>query len=630
MTNPYVYRGPLHESSSFYGRRHELNEIGAFLKGNQSISLVGPRKIGKTSLLFHLLRKETRKRLELDQEYLFVYLDCEVLGDGGHEELFGQFAAEIEATLDLYQLPIDPVISSAVSQPGRIPFERAVRWLNQQGRRVIMMLDEFERLSVNPNLNVNFFNALRSAASRYRLAFLTASAKPLIQLTYSNQSQDILSSPFFNIFAPQFLGLFSREEATQAIQEPAQSAGSPFTPEQAEQIYLLAGGHPLAIQVAGFYAYEHRGQDRLVEERTMQELNPHFQYYWHNLTRSEQKTMMLLNNVHEQETSDTTIRALLRDLVLKCLLIGSGDDYVYPYRAWQLFVDHQASLSKGSPLRLRDSLVGVHLGPYEITEPLARGGMAEIYKGRHTRLERVVAIKVLPASLAVEEDFRQRFEREAQAVAGLRHPNIVQVYDFGDVDGLYYMVMEFIDGESLAHVLKRKGKVPLEEAMPIIADLAAALDYAHERGLVHRDVKPSNILLQTIPGEVPKRRAILSDFGIAKIRGGSSNQTRSGVLIGTLDYIAPEQIKSSGTVTKKADIYSVGIILYQMLTGELPFTGDNPGAVMLSHMQDVPPDPRLAHPDLPDEFTGVIDHALAKDPDERPESVRALISVLQR
>jgi serine/threonine-protein kinase len=232
-------------------------------------------------------------------------------------------------------------------------------------------------------------------------------------------------------------------------------------------------------------------------------------------------------------------------------------------------------------------------------------------------LERTVAIKILPTSLAAESDFRQRFEREAQSVAALRHPNIVQVFDFGDVEGMYYMVIEFIAGNDLAYLMKERGPLPVEMARPLIGDIASALDYAHLQGLIHRDVKPSNVLLQptTDVGDAGWR-CILTDFGIAKMRIGGGD-TKTGTMMGTLDYMAPEQINATAKVDEKADIYSLGVMLYQMLTGELPYQGDNLGMVLMAHLKEPIPDPRGFIPDLPAQIAETVMRAMAKDPNER-------------
>lgn len=645
MNNPYISRGPVRIPEMFFGREHELQEIAAFLAGNQSVSMIGPRKIGKTSLLFHLLRPEIWPTIGLDERNLFIYLDCEVLGEGGHAEIFGQFAAEMAAALDERGLPPEPALETALTRPTRLSFEAAVRKLNQRGLRVVLILDEFERLSTNSALDVNFFNALRSAAGRYQLAFITASARPLIELTYSGRSQEILSSPFFNIFAPLFLGLLSREESLALIREPAAHAGRPFPEESQAFIYELAGGHPLALQVACFHAWRAAGDHAAIEQQTLQELEAHFQYAWHNLTPAEQETLHHIARNPARAESGTTMRGVLRDLVQKCLLVADGESYRYSSRAWACFVAAQpltsdrpthparpvlASADSPSMLETRVGglLVGAQIGPYEILKPIGHGGMAEVYEGRHLRLGRPVAIKILSASLAAEADFRTRFEREARAVAALNHPHIVQVYDFGDVNGMYYMAMEYIAGSDLAQRLRESGPLSLDEARRLLRDVAGALDYAHALGMVHRDVKPSNVLLRPSVFPEGQCRAVLTDFGIARIRSGGNGVTKAGMMMGTLEYMAPEQIRSPGEVDGRADVYALGVMLFQMLTGQLPFTGDNPGSVMLAHLQQPAPDPRTLVPDLPEQVAAAILRALAKDPAERFHTPGALAEAL--
>jgi len=628
MENPYIFRGPVHDPKMFFGRTHELNGIAAFLRGNQSISIVGPRKIGKTSLLFHLLRPETWPDLGLRTDILFAYLDCEVLGEGGHEEILALFAEEIAATLDARDLPPEPALEKAVDKPSRLSFEAAIRKLNQRNLRVVLILDEFERLSTNEALNVNFFNALRSAAGRYQLAFLTASARPLIQLTYSGRSQEILSSPFFNIFAPLFLSFLPEDEARQLIREPAQAAGTPLPPATEDFVYSLVGGHPLGLQVACFHAFDTPETLAEIKEQTIRDLSPHFQYYWHNLTPDEQSTLHQLTSAATRAPNDTTLRGILRDLVQKCLVLANGEAYRYPSQAWANFVTGQ---SPPTPRLLQTGglLTGMRLGTYEVLELLGRGGMAEVYKGRHPRLDRTVAIKILSASLATDADFRQRFEREARAVAALRHPNIVQMFDFGDVDETYYMVMEYIDGANLASYLHETGSMDLAQVRPILQDLASALDYAHAQELVHRDVKPSNVMLQPAGRDdsLPYR-AILTDFGIAKILTSDTGATKTGTMMGTLDYMAPEQIRVSKEVDGRADVYALGVMLYRALTGELPFKGDHPSAVMLGHLQEPAPDPRTLVPELPENVATAILRAMAKEPDERYPTAGALAKAM--
>jgi serine/threonine protein kinase len=266
------------------------------------------------------------------------------------------------------------------------------------------------------------------------------------------------------------------------------------------------------------------------------------------------------------------------------------------------------------------SLEGQSLGKYRILEPLGRGGMAQVYKAYHPQLDRYVAVKILRSDLVEEEEFLARFRREARAVAALRHPNIVQIYDFDVQNDLYYMVMELLEGDTLKAYLNtlrvHAEKLPLGEMVRIFSDVLAGLAYAHGEGIVHRDLKPANIMLTR------RGQAVLTDFGIAQIVGGTQ-YTVSGALMGTLSYMAPEQ-GLDGHSDARSDIYSLGIAYYEALTGTVPFDADTPLAILMKHINDPLPLPRKADPTIPESFERVALTALAKRPEDRFQSANEM------
>lgn len=268
-------------------------------------------------------------------------------------------------------------------------------------------------------------------------------------------------------------------------------------------------------------------------------------------------------------------------------------------------------------------------GSYTDLSLLGRGGMGEVYRAQHPTLNRMVAIKILPLHSEADDDAHKRFNREAQTVARLKHPNIVTLHDVGEQNGQPFMVMEYVDGPDLSTILKQRGRLPLNEALPLLEDVAAALDYAHSQGVVHRDIKPSNVMVEHITGSGQNRttRGVLMDFGIAKSYAAGTRLTQSG-MIGTLDYISPEQIQGSSEVDARADTYSFGAMTYQVLTGEMPFKHNNPGAMVLAHLMQPPPDPREIVPDLPQGAAQAIMRAMAKKPEDRFATAGAFAAAL--
>jgi serine/threonine protein kinase len=272
---------------------------------------------------------------------------------------------------------------------------------------------------------------------------------------------------------------------------------------------------------------------------------------------------------------------------------------------------------------MADTTADPHLGKvlagYRIEERIGRGGMGLVYRAEHLNLRRRAAIKIIAPELAETSGFHERFNREARIAAALQHPNIVTVYDAGDEDGLLYLAMQYIEGSDLSSVLRSQGRLRPYRALDVCRQVAAALDAAHAQGLIHRDVKPANVLIEG-------RTAFLTDFGLTKrIEGTQTNLTKAGDVVGTIHYVAPEQIEG-GRVDARTDIYSLGCLVYHCLTGELPFARDTDVAVIYAHLSEEPPRISSVRPELPGGLDAVIAKALEKAPERRFQTCADLMS----
>lgn len=265
-------------------------------------------------------------------------------------------------------------------------------------------------------------------------------------------------------------------------------------------------------------------------------------------------------------------------------------------------------------------------GRYRIEAPLGQGGMSAVYRATDPNLRRTVAIKLIHSHLAADPEFVRRFEEEAAAVARLRHPNIIQVFDFNHDGATYYMVLEYLPGHTLLEKLEQANQqrqlLSLTETLNIMIPLCEAVAYAHQQGMIHRDLKPANVMIN------PQGQPILMDFGIAKIVGGES-MTATGGVIGTVAYMSPEQIRGQKP-DNRADIYALGIILYQMISGRLPFQGENTAATMMQHLNAPVPDARQFNQAVPAALVAVIQKALAKEAAQRYQSAAEMAIALRQ
>ena len=272
---------------------------------------------------------------------------------------------------------------------------------------------------------------------------------------------------------------------------------------------------------------------------------------------------------------------------------------------------------------LRDRVVAAIGDQYELESEIGRGGMSVVYRARDVRLNRPVAIKVLPPELAYDAAVRARFTREAQTAAQLGHAHIVPIYDVGERDGVAYLVMALVTGGSLAEILTRTPRQPIDEVRRLLSEIADALAYAHLRGVIHRDIKPDNILLDAHSG-----RSMVTDFGIARAMEANSRLTATGIAVGTPTYMSPEQAVGEREIDGRSDIYSVGVLGYQMLTGRVPFSAGNSMALLLKHVSERPRPITELRPDAPRALREAIERSLMKSPEDRWPTAAALRDAL--
>ena len=272
--------------------------------------------------------------------------------------------------------------------------------------------------------------------------------------------------------------------------------------------------------------------------------------------------------------------------------------------------------------------IGTEFAGYRIEGLIARGGMGVVYRAEHPRLGATIALKVMDPELAMDEAIRERFVREARAAARVRHPNIVPIYDAGEWHGDLYIAMGYIDGDDLRTVLRKSGALPLDQTSEIGAQIASALDAAHRSGLIHRDVKPGNILIEPGAGPGSPAVAYLADLGLTKQVDSRTGVTESGALVGTIDYMAPEQMRGQ-RVDAKVDVYALACVLFECLTGSVPYRRENQAAVIWAHLNDEVPRASALNPALPAAVDEALARGMAKAPEDRFATARELVEALE-
>jgi serine/threonine-protein kinase len=638
--NPYLNRVAIKDTAQFFGRTREVSKIFSRVGASrpQSISVVGERRIGKSSLLYYINHPQIRSRLlDAPDSYTFAFIDLQqkrrLTLTEFFKELFSLIAKEVN---DESITRLDPGFDSV-----RALLEN----FRREGRKLVVLFDEFDAITTNRAFDLEFYSFLRSIANNYDVAYVTSSARDLQELCHT---QLIADSPFFNIFTNVFLRAFTRKEAMDLITRPSAEAGLPLE-GYARRIMELAGHFPYFLQIAcsAYFDQLSENEGKLdreeVEATFLDEAKGQFRFIWDHMSDSYRRCVrdFVENGQVEKEQAHIyedlkragyfieddrgprIFSTLFSSIISRPRVITT--ELRETDRAAMAVHDGKTEKVAAPPLIEPEG----HIGRFDIRRSLGAGGMGEIFEAYDTDLQRTVAIKVLASKHIEDETMKQRFLREARMASQLNHPNIATIYEIGEAAGNPYIVMEYVEGETVADRLVN-GPLDFKEVLEVGEQAAAALAEAHERGVVHRDIKSANIMI-TGRGKVK-----VLDFGLAKplpaINRAISRTrlTESGVLLGTVSYMSPEQATGRGEVTHLSDIFSLGVVLYEMTMGRLPFEGETYFQTIEAINKQAPAPIRKQRKDAPDALINTIERLLRKDPAERYQSAAEVAADLRK
>ncbi|HXF41817.1 MAG TPA: protein kinase [Blastocatellia bacterium] len=640
MRNPYLNRVAIKDPAQFYGRTREVSKIFSRIGASrpQSISVVGERRIGKSSLLQFINNPDARSRhLDRTEAYTFAFIDLQqkrrLTLNEFFTELFSLLATE---TGDKSLTKLKPTFDSV---------RTVLDDFRAEGRKLIVLFDEFDAITTNRAFDLEFYSFLRSIANNYDVAYVTSSARDLQELCHT---QLIADSPFFNIFTNVFLRAFTRKEAMTLITKPSAEAGLPLE-GYARRILEIAGYFPYFLQIACSSYFDHLSENdgkldrEEVEATFLDEAKGQFRFIWDHLSEGSRRAVRefsengKVEKEHEHIYQDLKragyfieddrgprmFSTLFSTVISRPRVITT--ELRETDRAAMAVHDGKTEKVAAPPLIEPEG----HIGRFEIRRSLGSGGMGDIFESYDIDLERTVAIKVLASKHLEDDTMKQRFLREARMASQLNHPNIATIHEIGEASGNPYIVMEYVEGQTLSERLE-SGPLSLNEVIDVGMQASEALAEAHDRGVVHRDIKSSNIMITS------RGRVKVLDFGLAKPlpvlkrNDGKQRLTESGVLLGTVSYMSPEQATGRGEVTHLADIFSLGIVLYEVTAGRLPFEGETYFQTIEAIKRRAPSPLRKHRKDTPDALAAIIERMLKKDPADRYQQAAEIARDLER
>jgi serine/threonine-protein kinase len=619
----------IQDPDQFFGRSRELNRVLSRLGAErpQSVSVVGERRIGKSSFLNALTWKEIQQRpLGSELTSIIVFLDFQRF----HQVTLGDFFQLLEAQIRRSY----PGLVDLTDLSGYEAFPRILESLREAQRSLLLLFDEFDSITSNPAFDLDFYSFMRSVANNYSVAYVTSSRIELQQICHSSEVAD---SPFFNIFSNLYLRPFRKDEALDLIRKPSAREGVPLE-KFSENILELAGLFPFYLQIACSVYFEcfqedpegeHSRED--LKEFFLEEAGPHFQYFWEHLEPESKHVMRRILMGGQPGPED---RFICRKLERDGHLVSDGAKFHIFSPAFAEFIrilESSPSLGNGL-VNLTSSGVtsslsaGSQINQYRIVGRAGEGGMGVVYQAEDESLHRKVALKFCHPALCSHELVRRRLQREAVAAASLDHPAITSIHEMFEYSGQLALVLEWIEGRTLREFIVEDGPVDWNRLVPWLTEVCDGLQAAHEKGIIHRDIKSSNLMI------TEENRIKIMDFGLAKVREleelTTTGLTGEGNLLGTLAYMSPEQA-AGGTVDHRSDLFSLGVVFFECLTGKLPFQRDSAPATLHAIGYEPAPYLGLYRVQKADRLEPIVQRLLEKDPKARYSSAQELKKDLQ-